>query len=291
MTATTLEPDGKGLIYGLVLRLDYDDLTVIRVYRYSYGFNPTSIEEGTTMIKDFLAEEAPWVGFYNYDLYVDYPPFLIYFCPPIDFGITIILNLNTGKLMIAATSAWMGHGWLLYPPIKAEVNIDPDALKVKSIGQWITAYIELPEGHDTSDIDVSKILLDYTISIDPEAPTEVGDYDEDGIPDLMAKFDRAEATKYITDVLEIEYGNVTLTITGEVAGIPFEGSDTIKVLFPGDADNDGAVTSHDFSIFARCYGTSTENPSYDLRADFNEDGCISSEDLSILAGYYGKTAL
>ena len=89
----------------------------------------------------------------------------------------------------------------------------------------------------------------------------------------------------------VMYGNVTLTITGEVDGTPFGGTDTVKVLFPGDADDDGDVDVNDLCIFSRCHGMSVESPGYNPLADFNEDGYINSEDLHILSENYGKTAI
>jgi len=78
----------------------------------------------------------------------------------------------------------------LFPPeIPATVDIDPDTLNLKSKGRWITAYIELPEGYDVNDINVSTVRLNDTIAAE-QHPAEVGDHDEDGIPDLMVKFDR-----------------------------------------------------------------------------------------------------
>ena len=56
------------------------------------------------------------------------------------------------------------------------------------------------------------------------AESTVSDYDEDGIQDLMVKFERVE----VIDLVSI--GEVMLTITGKVAGITFEGSDTIRVI-------------------------------------------------------------
>lgn len=50
----------------------------------------------------------------------------------------------------------------------------------------------------------------------------------------MVKFDRTELTSYIYHVLGIKYGNVTLTISGNLMdGKVFEGSDTIKVIRGG----------------------------------------------------------
>jgi len=108
--------------------------------------------------------------------------------------------------------------------ISATIDVEPDTLNAKSSGRWITCYVELPEGYDVSDIDIFTIMLEHTIPLDSGAPTEIGDYDEDGIPDLMVKFDKAS----IIELLDT--GEVTLTITGEVDGTPFEGSDTIRVI-------------------------------------------------------------
>ena len=105
--------------------------------------------------------------------------------------------------------------------IPATIDIDPDTLNVKSNGEWITAYIELPEGYDVNDIDVSTIYLVDTILVDTSAPATVGDYDSDGISDLMVKFDRTAVVAYLgtEDVTEDETGTdyyAELTITGEL---------------------------------------------------------------------------
>jgi len=119
-------------------------------------------------------------------------------------------------------------------PIPAAIDIDPDTLNLKSNGEWITAYIELPEGYDVSDIEVNSIQVNDAIPIDVEAPATVGDYDLDSVPDLMVKFDRAsiiellDANDYSEDTGKSCFA--TLTITGTVLDTTFEGSDTIKVL-------------------------------------------------------------
>jgi len=119
------------------------------------------------------------------------------------------------------------------PVVPAAVVITPNVLNLKSEGEWITAYIELPEGFDVSDIDRTTILLNDTIPVDPlwvDKPLEsvVGDYDEDGIPDLMVKFDRQAVIEFLK-TKGIAGAEIILTVTGEVNGTPFEGSDTIGV--------------------------------------------------------------
>jgi PKD repeat protein len=118
------------------------------------------------------------------------------------------------------------------------IDFDPDTLNLKSKGEWVTAYIEFPEGYDVADINVSSILLNGTISVDPNASTAIGDYDGDGIPDLMVKFDRAEVTAYIianvnmTELCEKRFMTTTLTVTGCLNnGTPFQASVTIKIVY------------------------------------------------------------
>ena len=108
--------------------------------------------------------------------------------------------------------------------VTASVDIEPDTFNLRSKGKWITANIELAEGYNPRDIDVSTIMLNDTVPVDSEAPTEIGDYDEDGVPDLVVKLDRQEV------IALLSVGEITLTITGEVDHTPFEGSDTIHVI-------------------------------------------------------------
>jgi len=112
------------------------------------------------------------------------------------------------------------------PIIPAVVDLDPDTLNLKSKGQWVTAYIELPVGHGyaVSQINVSSIRLNGTVPALAK-PTEIGDHDKDGIPDLMVKFDRA-AVQAILQVGD----NVEITVNGSLTdGRQFEGKDIIRV--------------------------------------------------------------
>jgi hypothetical protein len=127
--------------------------------------------------------------------------------------------------------------WLarMFLKLDANINIDPDTLNLRSRGKWITAYIELPEGYDVADIDVSSIFLNETIPADPSAPITVGDHDHDGIPDLMVKFSRAEVISLILANVNIEgrFTPITLTMTGNLYdGMQFQGSDIIKTIMP-----------------------------------------------------------
>jgi parallel beta-helix repeat protein len=133
--------------------------------------------------------------------------------------------------------------WTPTPPkpaaVIATIDIQPQALNLRSRGKWITAYIELPEGYDVGDINVSSIMLNGTIPVNLKAPTAIGDYDDDAVPDLMVKFDRAKVINYLLDnvdvaqLLEERFMTITLTITGKLNdGTQFRGSDNIKIIMP-----------------------------------------------------------
>jgi predicted GH43/DUF377 family glycosyl hydrolase len=130
----------------------------------------------------------------------------------------------------------LATSYLPYMPV--EVDFNPNSLSLRSMGEWITGYIELPEGYDVADINVSSLMLNDTVLVDPDAPTLIGDYDEDGVPDLMVKFDRSEVAAYIlanvnvTKIYEERFMTITLTVTGYLNDdTMFQGSNTIKVIF------------------------------------------------------------
>jgi len=143
-----------------------------------------------------------------------------------------------------ARIAFVKPGWgLLYvddvsfvgprPPIPATNDIDPNTLDLKSQSDKnaITAYIELLAGYDVRQIDVATVKMDvygYTVAAQL-TPTAVGDYDNDGVLDLMVKFERQAVITALTGKM----GDVALTVSGQLTdGNCFTGTDTIRVINP-----------------------------------------------------------
>ena len=93
----------------------------------------------------------------------------------------LCLFIVAGVLVLRVPFAAFGIG--------AAVDICPETLNLKSSGTWVTAYIELPEGYNVSDINVTTVFLDGTIPTDSKL-WKIGDYDGDGVSDMMVKFDR-----------------------------------------------------------------------------------------------------
>jgi subtilase family serine protease/prenyltransferase beta subunit len=108
--------------------------------------------------------------------------------------------------------------------ITATIDFDPNTLDQKSKGKWVTVYIELPEGYDVNDIIVSSILFENTVPVEPW-PYAIEDYDNDGIPDLKVKFNRAA----VIDILPAG-DHVPVLVTGELATVTFDGIDIIRVI-------------------------------------------------------------
>ncbi len=109
-------------------------------------------------------------------------------------------------------------------PLPAEVSIDPDTLNLRAWGQWITAYIELPEGYAADDVDIETVELAY--GGQESLIAAWGDV-QDGV--LMAKFDWATVTAWFEGLHDVD---VELTVAGEVDGVGFEGTDIIRVIDP-----------------------------------------------------------
>jgi len=105
------------------------------------------------------------------------------------------------------------------------VNVDPDTLNLKSNGQWITAYITLPEAYSVEDIVLETVCLDGITA----AWSDI----QNGV--YMVKFDRATVQASLTNEPDYEsapkFYDLLLIITGNLVDeIPFKGSDTITVI-------------------------------------------------------------
>jgi hypothetical protein len=106
-----------------------------------------------------------------------------------------------------------------YLPVN--VSINPNILNLKSSGNWITAYINLPLNYNVSNIDMSSVNLWYQNNYIPTSSGLIQNRT------LMTKFDR-------TSLKGLSLGNIMLTVTGKVLYgnryLDFKGMDTIKVM-------------------------------------------------------------
>jgi hypothetical protein len=124
----------------------------------------------------------------------------------------------------------------------ATVSINPASLNLGSKGNWITSYIEIAKSFDMRSVNVSSILLNGTIPVASLAPVTIGDYNNNGIPDLMVKFDRQAVSNLILANWKSSSTTGTVTLAGTLNdGTPFQGSTTITVILPPSKGYRGAT--------------------------------------------------
>jgi hypothetical protein len=110
--------------------------------------------------------------------------------------------------------------------VTVDVRVNPRNLNLKSRGRWITVHITPPPGHEASEIDVNAV------EINGEVEADWGNV-EDGV--LMVKFDRSAVAGILRPGDEVE-----ITVAGSLTGgNGFGGSDTIRVINPGNGNGEG----------------------------------------------------
>jgi len=156
------------------------------------------------------------------------------------FDITFDLLLTNGEVHTDAPLFTVKTSATFTPELETEtlIDIDPDTLNRNGKGNWITAYITLPDGFDVADIDPASIQItsllgascdpNYVQFADLSFTPQVGDRDEDGIQDLTVKFDRQLL------LMNICLDDVAITVEGDLStGDHFIGSDQIRVIERG----------------------------------------------------------
>ena len=167
--------------------------------------------------------------------------------------------------------SWPGEEGLWYAvkenSIEAMIDLNPETLNLKSEGKWITCMIELPEEFDAAEIDPAAVCLAKIGEFDvdffaEDKPQSWGDKNENGIPDLTVKFDRATVIETIKNN-ELT-GLVEMTVTGRTNQIRFEGSDCLRILDNGlkkafslNPDHDNQEHSFVFSNYPNPFNPAT----------------------------------
>jgi len=178
------------------------------------------------------------------------------------------------------------------PCMHANISFYPEALNVQSQGRWLNALIELPEGLNVHEIDISSLTLNQSIPTDLKAPAVFGDFNNDNTPDVMVAFNRTLVIEYILSG-EVADGPTALLITGELLGVAvFEGISTIMVSgLSGDVNGDGAVTLFDVISASASYGSKEGEPRWNPNANFAPSwNIIDIYDIVTIACHYGESS-
>lgn len=171
----------------------------------------------------------------------------------------------------------------------SQVEIRPEPFNLRGKGEF-TFWIEPSGGYTPYDIDASTLVLNGEVMGVEPSPFEVGDFDGNGILDLLAAFNRTEvANSVLAD--GIAQGDINLTLTGRfLDGKYFEGTAIVKVSdLYGDINCDGAVELRDLFMLAKAYGSNMEDSRWNDNANFGEPwNIIESSDLGMLAQHYSE---
>lgn len=123
-----------------------------------------------------------------------------------DFG--GLQSTDTINVVVSAKSAAM---------LTPQVGLTSlSTLTATSKGRWVSVYIELPTGYSVKDIDINTVVLDRIngVEIVPplyiSGPIEIGDYNRNGIPELIVKFNKQELFSLLT------VGDSIITVSGEL---------------------------------------------------------------------------
>ncbi len=100
----------------VILRLDYQTLELKKSYKFIYPVKNVTVSDCVSLIKNSMVNGPDGSGEnFNVKNLVIKGDYCIYSHPATDFGGTLIVNRNAGKVVFYATTVWDGTGRLLIP--------------------------------------------------------------------------------------------------------------------------------------------------------------------------------
>lgn len=274
-TAVYVDPSMSEAKVGeaFVVSVDISDVTDLRAWEFRLSWDPSILDILSVTEGSFLKEQSPLGTFFislldQTEGYVQVACISLGLVPGANGSGTLatvafwgesvgetILGLSDTTL-INSEAEHIAHETIdgLFrclidqPVVEAIIDIDADTFSMSigvdtaqwtTGGRWTTVHIELPEDYDADDIDASTIELNGTVAIAPDAPVSLGDYDDDGIPDLTVKFDKTAVMPIIANAIvspdpesPVNFAITTVTITGTLQdGTSFKGNDSLKVVY------------------------------------------------------------
>jgi len=232
----------------LGLTLDQETAAIARVF-YVDGFG---VESGTS-VQQLFSEDLNAAGFINNGARKNYNFYLEQIgLNPSEYINPIPIEIPVNSANWATPHDWnnLAHTYIeldqdigndgivdntkILTELQASTvitDIAPDTIKLSSKGQYITMYIQLPRDYNIRNMDIRSIQI-ITIQgrmlgvpIATAGPYAIGDYNYDGIKDLMVKFNR----KSLTNILRPGFSEIGV-IGKLLDGTYFSDTDVVRVL-------------------------------------------------------------
>ena len=153
--------------------------------------------------------------------------------------------------------------------IPASVEIHPNPIERPADDNRIVAYVEVP------GYSLDAVILDSVLGNQSAMPVAIakGDVDNDGIPDLRVEFDdNLAATLPPT-------GPATISVTGTLGSLIFEGIGNILIVSPAPLDSDGDSV---IDAIDQC-------PLSQAEASVDSDGCSIAQHCPCAGPVPGET--
>ncbi|HSP54901.1 MAG TPA: dockerin type I domain-containing protein [Dehalococcoidia bacterium] len=160
------------------------------------------------------------------------------------------------------------------------IDVQPDTISKAGAAPAVTIMVTLPPGYPTLDIDPATLrLVIGAMELTPTGAQQLGDTDNDGLPELSLTFDGAAVQAALPETGD----TATATLNGKLNdGTDLQGSDVVSLTLVGDADCNGNVNSVDaLGVLRSVAGLGS--PACLSSADVDCSGAVNSVDaLKIL---------
>ena len=162
-------------------------------------------------------------------------------------------------------------------------RVDYDELDFGTVGQGKDSLQTVTVSNDGN---IAQIISDVMITGDGFALASAAGLPDSALPDTLNAGDtRAIRVRFAPGMAGDHQGTLRIVLTAETLEIGLSG--TGRVSNP-DFDGDGEVDFDDFILFARAFGTSSNDEQFDPRYDLDGDGEVGFADFIAFAEKFGQ---
>ena len=162
-------------------------------------------------------------------------------------------------------------------------RVDYDELDFGTVGQGKDSLQTVTVSNDGN---IAQIISNVMVTGDGFALASAVELPDSALPDTLNAGDtRAIRVRFAPDMAGDYQGTLRIVLAAETLEIGLSG--TGRVSNP-DFDGDGEVDFDDFILFARAFGTSSNDEQFDPRYDLDGDGEVGFADFIAFAEKFGQ---